>query len=996
MIKKAIIFSLFLSIHLYSNEAIAQYILPATCDALIEGKINNPYDFIRFSPLFLKIQDSLTNKRLRGHTLQRQAADSLTDTSTLYTIPVVVHIVLDDPFSISDNMVTEAIDGLNQAFAHQGLYSVDTNGVNTRIRFCLARTFPNGTLTTGITRTVSFYSQNDMELEAFQTAALNYWDPSRYLNIWVVSSIAGEIKPSTFSCGSWQRMGIGGYASAGFGAVVGGLGVPLLAHEVGHYLSLLHTFAGGCRNNDCTRDGDLVCDTPPDATTEGSPCNNPGNSCNTDALSGPFRYDVKDNISNFMDYGSPCPTVFTRGQGERMRTFLEVYNSGSLIDSTPCLLPCYDNVVAYFTWGPSLYPVTGDSVTFSNVSQGATYYKWYVNGILIDSTTDFGYRFSANGTYEIMLEVFNADRTCSASYSANLLINCGVVARFSPNKRMVASQAGIYSDPVTFINKSHGGTSFKWFMTGPASSVPQVMSTDRNFIYDFPQPGVYSIYLEAQDGTCISQSPSFSLNVEDPIPDAEVRLRQVDCYKKDSIRVVLEIKNNGFDTIPAGLVITFYDRNPRLAGAVQLFNPVTTTQFILGKCSTIVTHIVAASRPRLDTIFAYFDEFVSIRESSYGNNIVGTTGFQFRLSITPSSRTVLTNTDQVVSLRVHKGPAVNINWSSPVTPTCLNCTTTTFRIVDTTKITGYGENIYGCPDSASTIINVFPLDASIRFDSIYCYKNDSLLVKLKVCLGNNYRNIKHDLLINFYEQDTLSTSNILLGTGVIPKTTIFSSSCASVSFILKMTNSGRVFAYLNPDLRQYESVISNNNTSISYTPFDISFPSPVYEVLRGTRNQLQFNRQGDSIYTLVWSPSSILSCSNCFSPYLQTNVDETLKLNVATLYQCVDSAEMEIKVFYQSYFRVPNIFTPNGDGVNDYFYVIAGRDVRQVSLFQILNRWGEKVFELQNVEPNSYKFAWDGTKNNARLPQGTYVYYIIIELVDGRKETFKGNITLVR
>lgn len=979
-----------------SSIAIAQHALPATCDASIEGKVKDAYDYVRSTSLFRSIQDSLTSKRSRVQIQDQQEAYTLTSTSTLYTIPVVVHIVMDDPFSITDNMVAEAIEGLNEAFAHQGQYSVDTNGFNTRIRFCLARTYPDGSLSTGITRTVSFYTANDMELEPYQTAALQNWDRSRYLNIWVVSSIDGEIKPSAFSCGSWQRMGIGGYAGAGAGAVVSGLGVPLVAHEVGHYLSLLHTFAGGCRNNDCTLDGDLVCDTPPDATTDSSPCNNPGNSCTTDALSGPFTYDVRDNISNFMDYGSPCPTVFTRGQGERMRTFLEVFNGGSLIDSTPCLLPCIDNVAAYFNWGPSQFPVTGDSVVFSNASQGAVRYEWYVNGVLIDSTFDFGYRFSNDGSYEIKLKAYNADSTCHATYSSNLLINCGVVARFSPNKRMIAAQSGVYSDPVTFVNKSHGGTSFKWFMSGPTNSTPQLVSVDRNFIYDFPQPGMYTIYLEAQDGTCISRSPSFSINVENPIPDAAIRFKQVDCYKKDSIRVVLEIRNNGFDTIPAGLKISFYDGDPRIGGARQLFNPVYTSQFLLGKCSTTVTHVVAASRPRLDTIFAVFDEPRSIIESSYSNNITGTFGFQFRLSATPSTTTILVNTDQAVRLNVHKGPAVNINWSSTITPTCINCLTTTFRITDTARIRGYAENIYGCPDSVNVIVNVFPLDASLRFDSIFCYKNDSMLAKLRICLGNNYRNIKQDLVVDFYEKDSLLAESVYLGRGIIPKNTAFPSQCISLPFIFKMTNNRKVVAYLNPDLRQYEENLVNNNATINYIPYDISFPSSVYEVFRGTRNQLHFNRQGDSIYTILWTPDNILSCSNCFSPYLQANVSETLKLKTTTLYQCVDSAQLEIKAFYQSRFRVPNVFTPNSDGVNDYFYVIAGKDVLKVNLFQIVNRWGEKVFELQNVEPNNYKYAWDGTKNNQPLPQGTYVYYIVIELIDGRKETFKGNITLVR
>jgi hypothetical protein len=223
------------------------------------------------------------------------------DTTQIYLLPIVVHIIDNNPEAITDSMVIAAIADLNGAFAHRGAYAVDTNGADTRIQFCIAKTHPDGGLTTGITRTKSFYENNDMELEPFKTAMLNYWDLKRYVNLWVVRSVQGEIQPSNLVCGAWQRSGVGGYAAAGFGAVVGGMSTPLVAHELGHYLSLLHTFAGGCPNGDCSLESDLVCDTPPDASTMSSPCNDPENSCATDTLSGPFRVDVRDNISNFMD-----------------------------------------------------------------------------------------------------------------------------------------------------------------------------------------------------------------------------------------------------------------------------------------------------------------------------------------------------------------------------------------------------------------------------------------------------------------------------------------------------------------------------------------------------------------------------------------------------------------------------------------------------------------------------------------------------------------------
>jgi gliding motility-associated-like protein len=976
-------------------QSLARLFPPPTCGTILGGELTYDYEKIKNSPLFIQLRDSILARQRRD---RNSPADQnrLTDFSPLYTIPVVVHIIKQDPYSITDADVFNSISDLNAAFAHQGAYSVDTNGVNTRINFCLAKNYPDGGLTTGITRTVSFYADNDADMESFKTAILNYWDPKRYLNIWLVDAIDGEIMPSGFYCGSWNRMGIGGYASAGLGAVVSTLGTPLVAHEVGHYLSLLHTFAGGCDNNNCSLNGDLVCDTPPDATTASSPCNNPENSCSTDTLSGPFLLDVPDNTSNFMDYGSSCPTVFTRGQGERMRLFIETFNNGSLIDTTLCVPPCTDLLTPFFEWGPMQYPITGDSVLFRNLSQGGAFYSWYIDSVLIDTTFEVGYRFFSPGNYEILLKVYNLDSTCFASYSANLIINCGVVARFSPNKRIVASKAGVYSDPVTFINKSYGGISFKWYLISPGSTTPILVSTNRNFIYDFPQPGSYVIYVEAINGSCTDRSPSFNLSVLDPIPDAFINFKEVDCYKKDSIRVVIEIGNHGFDTIPAGLNVSFYDRNPQSVGAIRLFDDLLTTQYVLGKCTILDTHIVAASRHRLDTIFAVFDEAISISESSYTNNSASASEFQFRLWVNPTVATIFTNTDQALAITHHKGPPVNVTWRSPVTPSCISCLNPTFRITDTTTIIGYGENLYECPDSGIVKINVFPLDVNVEIDSIFCYKNDSLLIRASFCLGNNYNNIKRSLAVDFYDRDSLLPGRQFLGREFIPVTTSFSAACASLFFKILMTTTGRVFAYVNPDLRQFEALTINNSHSIAYTPFDVSFPADIIEVFRGVNYQLQFNRQGDPIVSVLWTPSLNLSCSTCFAPFVKTNASQTIDLKVATHYQCTDSASLYVKAFYQNILRLPNIFTPNGDGINDYFYVIAGKEVKQISVFQIVNRWGEKVFEVQHAEPNSYKFGWDGTKNSLPVMQGTYVYYLVVDLVDGTKETFKGNVTLLR
>lgn len=89
--------------------------------------------------------------------------------------------------------------------------------------------------------------------------------------------------------------------------------------------------------------------------------------------------------------------------------------------------------------------------------------------------------------------------------------------------------------------------------------------------------------------------------------------------------------------------------------------------------------------------------------------------------------------------------------------------------------------------------------------------------------------------------------------------------------------------------------------------------------------------------------------------------------------------------------RVPNIFTPNGDGVNDVLKVIPGLGIAEIETFRIFNRWGEMVFSA-----SSESISWDGTHNGLELDPGVYVYYIDLICTNGQKSIRKGNITLLK
>lgn len=946
----------------------------------------------------------MVNGQIRNQSSGKIKSNSTALPPTVY-VPVVYHIIDADPFTITDAMVQESLDDLNRAYAHQGAYSVDPLGEDTRIQFRLAQRTPTGEKSNGINRIKSFYDIVDVDLEDAALKNQIKWDPSKYANIWVVKKINGEIQPSRFECGQWTRMAYGGYASAGGGMVVAGLNTAVIAHEMGHYLSLLHTFQGtNCANNDCSTDGDRVCDTPPDRSTKGSPCSNPENSCGTDTLSGPFTVDVPDNISNFMDYGTNCPTVFTPGQGERMRAFLAVFNGGSLLVSDGVNPPCTDNINALYEITNNPFPITGSTVEFTNRSSGASSYEWWMKDMgsgtetIIGTSSNLNYLFAIAGTYQIKLKAFNATNTCSSSYYTQLLVSCGTVARFSPDKRIVASKTGIYEDTVTFKNHSENADSFAWYIRNNTTGIQELISNATDLKYSFPSAANYSIWLVASKASCTSTSQTFTLNVIEASSDAMLNIYSVNCYKNDSIRVYFGVTNNGIDTIPAGTIVRFYNRDTAQDGRVQMDTAFKLPTDILGKCSAVFVHIVKADRNRSDSLYMVLDEENNLKEISKTNNRRSKILFQPKRSISPKDTTVFVNSTQSFKLNYAPDAVTSILWSSSAGSfDCPSCINTSTKIVDTTYIKVKTLTQFGCEDSATAIVNIFPNDLVISSPAIYCYQNnDSVLVKTKICLLNGYEQLTRNIKVQYFDALKTELGAQLLYETIVPASTLFTNSCATIEHHFGRKSASNIYVYVNPDLSIYEDQVANNNISLPYNIFKIGVPVSQISIARGDPYPLSISQLGEPVTSIVWRPAFALNCTTCFTPILQTNSSTMLTVQASSEYGCKDSASIWVNAYYKSHLILPTVFTPNGDGKNDFFYVIAGREVVKVKLFTIMNRWGAVVFNKSGALPNSYADGWDGSYNGKPAEAGTYIYQLMVELSDGSTETKKGNITLIR
>jgi len=146
-----------------------------------------------------------------------------------------------------------------------------------------------------------------------------------------------------------------------------------------------------------------------------------------------------------------------------------------------------------------------------------------------------------------------------------------------------------------------------------------------------------------------------------------------------------------------------------------------------------------------------------------------------------------------------------------------------------------------------------------------------------------------------------------------------------------------------------------------------------------------------------WTSSDTVSCITCPSTNVRPVFTTSYTLTVTdTLSGCTATETIVVKVEKRRGVFIPNIFTPNADGINDRLLIESDESIAIIRNFRIFSRWGEPVFEATNFLPNDQQYGWDGNWRGKSAASGVYVFMAEIEFVDGESRVFKGDITLVR
>ncbi len=233
-------------------------------------------------------------------------------------------------------------------------------------------------------------------------------------------------------------------------------------------------------------------------------------------------------------------------------------------------------------------------------------------------------------------------------------------------------------------------------------------------------------------------------------------------------------------------------------------------------------------------------------------------------------------------------------------------------------------------------------------------------------------------------------------TGNLPTTTTYSWQPANG---LSASNIANPIATINAassyivtaNLNDFCNTILTDTVQIAVSePPNLSITPTNAQIFAGDNVQITASGNFDS---LAWTPTTNIDNPTSATITAQPTQTTTYTATAQNADGCQTTAQSIITVFKapaDTCLLMPNAFSPNNDGTNDWFGASVG-SFDELVLFKIYNRWGQELFSTTNKNDA----LWDGTYKGKAQPMGVYAYYIQV-ICNNKQQTQKGNVTLVR
>lgn len=532
--------------------------------------------------------------------------------------------------------------------------------------------------------------------------------------------------------------------------------------------------------------------------------------------------------------------------------------------------------------------------------------------------------FTNSGLYTVIVTTTNGCATTKDTIIVRVTNTASLNLLIETNNTTYCS-----NEPISFVsNNINSGNVYSWNFDDPSSGSNNV-SSNASAMHIFSNAGVYDVMLIVNNG-CSSDTDTVQITIlNNVLLNTQISLPSLTYCLGDTVRFNFITNDNSAIYEWKIFSNNSLDSTLHLKSFNMVFNANGTYNVYLitnNNCNSDTDSVNITITNSVDvTIQTNKLLYCKDEEAHFSYQIIGTANTILWDFGDPASGS--NNTSNLLTPKHIYQNAGKYTVQLIVSGACLSDTDTLSIYVSEgidlqTQISNIPRNY--CKGEAINI-NALSADPAANFswdfgDPLSGTANSSTLPNPQHIFNQNGNYVITLLSGNLCKQE-YDTIHISIAPSITPSFEFLIDSCSGVSSFINTTN--------NKTNYNFNWLVNNQSISVDENAI-FTFPN-----------------EGDFNISLIINPNE-----NCVDTFTQ-------QINYLSLN---DSSNL----------LIPNVFTPNDDGIND-FYTVKGSTLCKVKKMIVFNRWGKKLFETDSI------FQWDGRTNNEYCPVGTYIVYLELE-----------------